>query len=189
TLIEAARTMLEDLLLPIPFWAEAVNTACYVQNRADEGFLVGYSISSKAFRIFNSKTKTVQETLHINFLENNPNVIGSGPTWLFDIDTLTKSINYQPVAAGNQPNPSAGIQDHFDAEKAREENVQQYVLFHLWPSGSKDPQNTNDDTTFKVKKPEFEGKKPESKVYVSPSSSAKTKKHDDKTKIEAKGKS
>nr|GEY72121.1 putative ribonuclease H-like domain-containing protein [Tanacetum cinerariifolium] len=33
TLIEAARTMLADLLLPIPFWAEAVNTTCYVQNR------------------------------------------------------------------------------------------------------------------------------------------------------------
>nr|GFC53306.1 putative ribonuclease H-like domain-containing protein [Tanacetum cinerariifolium] len=32
TLIEAARTLLADLLLPIPFWAEAVNTACYVQN-------------------------------------------------------------------------------------------------------------------------------------------------------------
>nr|GEZ95286.1 putative ribonuclease H-like domain-containing protein [Tanacetum cinerariifolium] len=32
TLIEAARTMLADSLLPIPFWAEAVNTACYVQN-------------------------------------------------------------------------------------------------------------------------------------------------------------
>ncbi|GJU07570.1 uncharacterized mitochondrial protein-like protein, partial [Tanacetum coccineum] len=33
TLIEAARTMLADSLLPIPFWAEAVNTACYVLNR------------------------------------------------------------------------------------------------------------------------------------------------------------
>nr|GEZ19638.1 retrovirus-related Pol polyprotein from transposon TNT 1-94 [Tanacetum cinerariifolium] len=33
TLIEAARTLLADLLLPISFWAEAVNTACYVQNR------------------------------------------------------------------------------------------------------------------------------------------------------------
>nr|GEV28178.1 retrovirus-related Pol polyprotein from transposon TNT 1-94 [Tanacetum cinerariifolium] len=32
-LIEAARTMLAESLLPIPFWAEAVNTACYVQNR------------------------------------------------------------------------------------------------------------------------------------------------------------
>nr|GEU71637.1 copia protein [Tanacetum cinerariifolium] len=68
-------------------------------------------------------------------------------------------------------------------------NVQQYVLFPLWSSGSKDPQNTDDDTTFEVKKPEFEGKKSESEVHVSPSSSAKTKKHDDKTKREAKGKS
>nr|GEV19893.1 ribonuclease H-like domain-containing protein [Tanacetum cinerariifolium] len=33
TLIEVARTMLADSLLPILFWAEAVNTACYVQNR------------------------------------------------------------------------------------------------------------------------------------------------------------
>ncbi|GJZ36304.1 putative ribonuclease H-like domain-containing protein [Tanacetum coccineum] len=33
TLIEAARTMLADLKLPTTFWAKAVNTACYVQNR------------------------------------------------------------------------------------------------------------------------------------------------------------
>nr|GEW07877.1 hypothetical protein [Tanacetum cinerariifolium] len=44
TLIEVAKTMLADSLLPIPFWAEAVNTACYIQNRkANEGFSVGYS--------------------------------------------------------------------------------------------------------------------------------------------------
>ncbi|GJW99492.1 putative ribonuclease H-like domain-containing protein, partial [Tanacetum coccineum] len=33
TLIKAARTMLADFKLPTTFWAEAVNTACYVQNR------------------------------------------------------------------------------------------------------------------------------------------------------------
>nr|GEV14781.1 hypothetical protein [Tanacetum cinerariifolium] len=48
--------------------------------------------------------------------------------------------------------------------------------------------NTDDDATFKVKEPEFEVEKLESEVHVSPSSSAKTKKHDDKTKREAKGK-
>nr|GEX74713.1 ribonuclease H-like domain-containing protein [Tanacetum cinerariifolium] len=150
--------------------------------KADEGFYIGYSISSKAFRVFNSRTRIVRETLHINFLENQPNIAGSGPTWLFDIDTLTKSMNYLPVTAGNQPNPSTGIQEHFDADKAREGNVQQYVLFPLWSSGSKVPQNTDDDNTFKVKVPE-------SVVYVSPSSSAKSKKHDDETKREDKGKS
>nr|GEW28963.1 hypothetical protein [Tanacetum cinerariifolium] len=174
TLIEAARTMLADLLLPIPFWAEE--------------FLVGYSASSKAFRVFSSRTRIVQETLNINFLENHPNVAGSGPTWLFDIDTLTKFMNYQPVTAGNQPNLSTGIQEHFDADKVGEGNVQQYVLFPLWSSSSKDPQNTNDDTTFEVKEPEFEVKELESEVHVSPSSSVKIKKHNDKTKREAKGK-
>nr|GEU42210.1 ribonuclease H-like domain-containing protein [Tanacetum cinerariifolium] len=120
---------------------------------------------------------------------NKPNVTRSGPTWLFDIDTLTKSMNYKTVIKGNQSNPSASVQEQFDTEKAGEENVQQYVLFPLWSSGSKDPRNTNGDATFEVKEPGFEVEKPESEVYVFPSSSAKTKKHDDKTKREAKGKS
>nr|GEW70848.1 reverse transcriptase domain-containing protein [Tanacetum cinerariifolium] len=55
--------------------------------------------------------------------------------------------------------------------------------------GDFDPQNTDGDATFKVKEPEFEVEKPESEIYVSLSSSAKSKKHDDKTKREAKGKS
>nr|GEV15360.1 hypothetical protein [Tanacetum cinerariifolium] len=106
-----------------------------------------------------------------------------GYSWsLFDIDTLTKTMNYQPVTAGNQSNPSAGVQEQFDAEKAGEENVQQYVLFPIWSSGSTNPQNTNGDVVF-------DEKEPESKVNVSPSSSTHSKKHDDKTKREAKGKS
>nr|GEV26560.1 hypothetical protein [Tanacetum cinerariifolium] len=209
--------MLVDSLLPIPLWAKAVNTACYVQNRVlvtkpqnktpydflhgrtpsigfmrpfgcpvtilntldslgkfngkvDEGFLVGYSMSIKAFRVFNSRTQIVQETLHINFLDNKPNVAGSCTTWLFDIDTFTKTMNYQPVTIGNQSNPSAGVQETFDAEKAREESVQQYVLFPIWSSGSTHPQNTDGDVAFKVKEPEFEGRKLKTEVHVSPSS-------------------
>nr|GEX61184.1 copia protein [Tanacetum cinerariifolium] len=49
--------------------------------------------------------------------------------------------------------------------------------------------NTDDDVAFGGKKPEFEREKPKSEVHVSLSSSAQTKKHDDKTKREAKGKS
>nr|GEZ13514.1 ribonuclease H-like domain-containing protein [Tanacetum cinerariifolium] len=210
TLIKAARTMLADLLLPIPFWAEAVNTACYVQNRVlvtkphnktpyellhgrtpsigfmrpfgyplgkfegkvDEGFLVGYSVNSKAFRVFNSRTRIIQETLHVNFLENKPNVTGSGPTWLFDIDSLTRTMNYQPVITGNQTNPSAGFQDKFDAEKAGEEVDQQYVLFLVWSSGSINPRNydRDGDVAFDEKEHDFDVKKPESEVILSPSS-------------------
>ncbi|GJY12536.1 putative ribonuclease H-like domain-containing protein [Tanacetum coccineum] len=47
--------------------------------KADVGFLVGYSIISKAFRVFNIRIRKVEENLHINFLENKPNVAGSGP--------------------------------------------------------------------------------------------------------------
>nr|GEY70233.1 ribonuclease H-like domain-containing protein [Tanacetum cinerariifolium] len=71
---------------------------------------------------------------------------------------------------------------HRASYKAGERNVQQYVLFPLWSTGSKDLQNTDADATFEVKEPESE-------VHVSPSCSAKIKKHDDKTKREAKGKS
>nr|GEU49392.1 putative ribonuclease H-like domain-containing protein [Tanacetum cinerariifolium] len=151
---------------------------------ADEGFLVGYSVSSKAFRVSNSKTRIVQKTLHINFLENQTNVAGRGPTWLFDIDTLTLSMNYQSVVAENQPNSSAGIQENLDAGKVRKEPVstQQYVLLPLWSTGSKDPQNTDVDAAFDVKENESE-------VHVSPSSSVKPKKHDEKATREAKGKS
>nr|GEU65367.1 hypothetical protein [Tanacetum cinerariifolium] len=49
--------------------------------KADEGFLVGYSINNKAFRVYNSKTKKVEENLHVNFLEYKPNVARSGPEW------------------------------------------------------------------------------------------------------------
>nr|GFA62687.1 hypothetical protein [Tanacetum cinerariifolium] len=73
--------------------------------------------------------------------------------------------------------------------KAGEENVQQYVLFPVWSSGSKNSQNTDGDAAFEEKDPEFKGRKPKSEVHVSLSNSAQSKMHDDKTKKEAKGKS
>nr|GEZ23288.1 hypothetical protein [Tanacetum cinerariifolium] len=72
--------------------------------KANEGFLVGYSINSKAVRVYNSRTKKVKQNLHVNFLANKPNVAGSYPEWLFDIDSLTNSMNYQPVSAKNRTN-------------------------------------------------------------------------------------
>nr|GEW87208.1 hypothetical protein [Tanacetum cinerariifolium] len=162
-LIEAARTMLENSLLPILFWVEAVNIACYVHNRV---------------LVTKPHNKTPYELLH-----------GSGPTWLFDTDSLTRTMNYQPVTAENQTNPSAGFQDKFDAKKAGEEIDQQYVLFPVWSSGSTNPQNNDGDAAFDGKEHDFDAKKPESEVNVSPSSSAQSRKQDDKTKKEAKGKS
>ncbi|GKF06266.1 retrovirus-related pol polyprotein from transposon TNT 1-94 [Tanacetum coccineum] len=147
--------MLADSLLPTTFWAEAVNTACYIFNRvrvtkpqnktpyellfghkpiisyirpfgchvtildtlsvlgkfdgkSDEGFLVGYSLNSKAYRVYNLVTKRVEVNLHVNFLEEKPNVKGVRYRWMFDIDYLTDSINYIPVSLENQAKPHAG---------------------------------------------------------------------------------
>nr|GEU51778.1 putative reverse transcriptase domain-containing protein [Tanacetum cinerariifolium] len=185
TLIKAAKTMLVDSLLPISFWAEAVNTACYVQNKVlvtkpqnktlyellhgrtpsidfmrpfgclvtilntldslgkfdrkvDEGFLVRYSVSSKAFRVFNSRTQIIQETLH-----------------------SLQEINLTLVQVSK---------NNLMQKKVRDESDQQYVLFHVWSSGSRNPHNTNGDASFDEKEPEFDEKKPESEVNVSPSS-------------------
>ncbi|GJX93913.1 putative ribonuclease H-like domain-containing protein [Tanacetum coccineum] len=165
-LIEAVRTMLADSKSPTTFWAEAVNTACYVQNRvlvvkphnktpyelfhgrtptlsfirpfgcpvtilntldhlgkfdgkADEGFFVGYSLNNKAFRVFNSKTRIVEENLHIRFTENTPNVVCS-----------TKASD--------------------NAGQARKETepVKNYILLPLWiadPPFSHDPKSSHDD--------------------------------------------
>ncbi|GJU42928.1 putative ribonuclease H-like domain-containing protein [Tanacetum coccineum] len=104
--------------------------------KADEGFFVRYSINSKTFRVFNTRTRKVEENQHINFLENKPNVAGSGPNCLFDIDLLTNSMNYEPVTAGNQTNKNAGIKDNVDAVP-----TQQYILLPLLydsPQSSKD---------------------------------------------------
>nr|GEV12555.1 hypothetical protein [Tanacetum cinerariifolium] len=157
--------------------------------KADEGFLVGYSVNRKAFRVFNSRTRIVQETLHINFLENKHNVEGIGHKWLFDIDTLTKSMNYQPVVAGNQPNDNAGIKENLNACKVGKKTVsaQQYVLLPLWSTGSQDPHNTADDVADAA----FDVKENENDVHVSTNRSDKTanKKDDEKAKRDDQGKS
>ncbi|GJS46196.1 ribonuclease H-like domain-containing protein [Tanacetum coccineum] len=115
--------------------------------KSDEGFLVGYSLQSKAFRVYNLETKRVEENLHITFLENKPNVAGKGPTWLFDLDYLTDSMNYQPVRSENQANKHAGPQeanhnagtkDNIDAgdSEKEDESAQDYFVLPIWSSYS-----------------------------------------------------
>ncbi|GKE61751.1 putative ribonuclease H-like domain-containing protein [Tanacetum coccineum] len=110
--------------------------------KADEGFFVGYSINSKAFRVFNNRTRIVEENLHVQFSENTPNIAGSGPNWLFDIDAPTKSMNYKPVVAGNQSNGNAGTKACDDAGKARMETSSPNTGFK--PSGDDEKKVTKE---------------------------------------------
>ncbi|GJX51441.1 ribonuclease H-like domain-containing protein [Tanacetum coccineum] len=125
-----------------------LNTIDYLgkfEGKSDEGFLVGYSLNSKAFRVYNLETKRVEENLHINFLENKPNVLGKGHNWLFDLDYLNDSMNYQPVRSKNQANKttgpkeanhSAGTQDNIDAgnSKMEADPAQDYFVLLIYSS-------------------------------------------------------
>nr|GEY16006.1 retrovirus-related Pol polyprotein from transposon TNT 1-94 [Tanacetum cinerariifolium] len=174
TLVKAAKTMLANSLLPIPCWAEAVNTVCYVQNM---------------ILVTKPQNKTPCELLHgrtpsISFMRP----FGCLVTILNTLDSLGKFDRKVDEGFLVGYSVSSKAFRVFN-KKAGKDNVQQYLFFPVWSSGSTNPHNTDGDATFKVKEPEFEGRKPESEVHVSPSSSAQSKKHDDKTKREAKGKS
>ncbi|GJR70820.1 retrovirus-related pol polyprotein from transposon TNT 1-94, partial [Tanacetum coccineum] len=80
TLVEAARTMLIFSKTLEFLWAEAIATACFTQNRslvhtrkmklkANIGIFIGYSESSRGFRIYNRRTKKIMETIHVKFDE------------------------------------------------------------------------------------------------------------------------
>ncbi|GKE75116.1 ribonuclease H-like domain-containing protein [Tanacetum coccineum] len=118
--------------------------------KANEGFFVGYFLNSKAFIVFNSRTRIVEENLHIRFSESTPNVIGSGLDWLFDIDALTRTMSYKPIVAGTQSNGFAGTNASDNAGQARKETkpVKDYILLPLWtadPPFSQNPKSSQDD--------------------------------------------
>ncbi|GKA41059.1 putative ribonuclease H-like domain-containing protein, partial [Tanacetum coccineum] len=155
TLIEAARTILADSKLPPHFGLKQgfkpalrfmKSFGCHVtilntldnlgkfDSKSDEGFFIGYSLSSKAFRVYNTRTKKVEENLHVGFLENKLMIAGNGPKWLFDINSLTQSMNYVPVAAGTSSNDSAGTQGEFNADTStqKEQVSQDCIVMPIW---------------------------------------------------------
>ncbi|GJW69658.1 ribonuclease H-like domain-containing protein [Tanacetum coccineum] len=149
TLIEAARTMLADSKLPTTFWAKAVNTACYVQNRV----LVIKPHNKTPYELFLGRKHTLSFMRPFGCPVTILNTIyhlGSGPNWLFDIDAPTNSINYKPVVVGNQSNGNAG--------KARMETVpgKDYILLPLWPADLLFSHNSKDspDVRFKSSREE-----------------------------------
>ncbi|GJW10401.1 ribonuclease H-like domain-containing protein [Tanacetum coccineum] len=112
------RTPALSFMRPFGCHVTILNTLDYLgkfDRKSHEGFFVEYSLNSKAFRVYNIRTRKVEESLHIRFLEDKPIIAGDGPKWLFDIDVLTKSMNYVPVVAGSS---------------------QDYILMPLWKNGS-----------------------------------------------------
>ncbi|GKF17749.1 ribonuclease H-like domain-containing protein, partial [Tanacetum coccineum] len=173
--------MLADSKLPTTFWAEAVNTACYVQNRV----LVTKPHNKTTYELFLGRKPalgfmkpfkclvTILNTIdHLGKFdgkgnegffvsENTPNITGSGPNWLFDIDALTKSMNYKPIVIGNQYNGNAGTKACNDAGKARLETVpgKDYILLPLWTADISFSQSTKNSPDDRFKPSGDDGKK------------------------------
>ncbi|KAL0314923.1 UNVERIFIED_CONTAM: Retrovirus-related Pol polyprotein from transposon TNT 1-94 [Sesamum angustifolium] len=78
TVMEMARSMLQEKHLPKAFWAEAVYTAVYLLNRerhkleekTEKGIFLGYSTQSKGYRIYNLKTKKLIISRDVEFDED-----------------------------------------------------------------------------------------------------------------------
>ncbi|KAH9763753.1 hypothetical protein KPL70_001275 [Citrus sinensis] len=161
---EMARTMLNENSLPKYFWAEAVNTACYVLNRvlirpnlnktpyelwkdrkpnigyfkvfgckcfvlntkdnlgkfdpkSDVGIFLGYSNSSKAYRVYNKRTLVVEESMHVTFDETNPS-----STEKVIVDDNAEEEQQEEASKDNQEDAPPGIQEEHHEEPNAEQN-------------------------------------------------------------------
>ncbi|GJW63594.1 putative ribonuclease H-like domain-containing protein [Tanacetum coccineum] len=118
--------------------------------KADEGYIVGYSASNRAYRVYNVPNKRVEETMNLRYLEEKPNVQGLGHEWYFDLDYLTDTLGYKRdkanQSAGTQEastNP-AGTQDA-DSDSECDEQV---IIVPSYPSHSiqeAEPKDTSGD--------------------------------------------
>ncbi|GJV74687.1 putative ribonuclease H-like domain-containing protein [Tanacetum coccineum] len=106
--------------------------------KADEGYIVGYSASNRAYRVYNVPNKRVEETMNLRYLEEKPNVQGLGYEWYFDLDYLTDTLGYKRV----QANQSAGTQEAStnpagtqDADSDSESD-EQVIIIPSYPSHS-----------------------------------------------------
>nr|GEW30824.1 hypothetical protein [Tanacetum cinerariifolium] len=150
TLIEAARTMLIDSKLPTTFWAEAVNTACYVLNRAlmtkphnktPYELIRGRSPLIDFMKPFGCPVTILNTKDNLGKFEGKVDkgyfvgylVIRNGPGWLFDIDSLTISMNYVPVVVGHQTNGIAGSKENLFAgqDEKKKELEQEYIMIPI----------------------------------------------------------
>ncbi|GJW69014.1 putative ribonuclease H-like domain-containing protein [Tanacetum coccineum] len=123
TLIEAARTMLVLVIKP--------------HNKTPYELFLGRKPALSFMRPFGCPVTILNTIDHL----------GSRPNWLFDIDALTKSINYKPVVTGNYSNDNAGTKACDDAGKARMETVpgKDYILLPMWPA---DPLFSQDSQSY-----------------------------------------
>nr|GEY24322.1 ribonuclease H-like domain-containing protein [Tanacetum cinerariifolium] len=133
------RTPVLSFMKPFGCHVTILNTLEHLgkfNGKSDDGYFVGYLLNSKAFRVYNLRIWKVKENLHIRFLEDKPSIAGNRPKWLFDIDVLTKSMNYVSIIAGTNYNDfvDGSLFDSFSKNATNDE-----------PQSSCDAENKDDN--------------------------------------------
>ncbi|GJW55322.1 ribonuclease H-like domain-containing protein [Tanacetum coccineum] len=162
TLIEEARTMLADSLLPNVFWAEAVNTACYVLNRV----LVTKTHNKTPYELIIRRPPSISfirpfgcPITILNTLDPLGKFDGKAKEGFLVRESTNKNVGPQ------EANGNTGLKQSVDAGQSEEKNVstQQYIVFPLWSSisssyKSSDKNDTADDSADEslVQKPASE---------------------------------
>nr|GFA38779.1 putative ribonuclease H-like domain-containing protein [Tanacetum cinerariifolium] len=175
SLIEAARTMLVDSKSPTTFWAEAVNTAWYVLNRAlvikphnktPYELICGRPPLIDFMKPFRCPITILNTKDYLGKFDEKADkgyfvgysVVRNGQDCLFDIDSLTISMNYVPVVTGFQTNGIAGTIDNIVAGQAKKkkEPEQEYILIPIYTTDPLISQD-NGEQDKQVTRSEFEG--------------------------------
>ncbi|GJW89363.1 hypothetical protein Tco_0164703 [Tanacetum coccineum] len=84
-----------------------IDSGCSRHMTGNMSYLTDYEEIDGGYVAFGGNPKNKdsgRKTVHIRFSKSTPNVMGSGPDWLFDIDALTRIMNYEPIVVGTQSN-------------------------------------------------------------------------------------
>nr|GEX92474.1 hypothetical protein [Tanacetum cinerariifolium] len=74
-----------------------------------------------------------EENLHVDFLENKPIEKGAGPNWLFDINSLTNSMNYVPVVVrGTNSTNFSGTKEAAGQDVKKDVSFLRYIVLPNW---------------------------------------------------------
>nr|GFB63169.1 ribonuclease H-like domain-containing protein [Tanacetum cinerariifolium] len=145
-------------LKPFGYHVTILNTSDSLgkfDKKLDKGYIVRYSISSIAYRVYNLVPRKIEETMNLNFLKNKPFVAGTGQAWMFDIDYLNDSLNYSRVSstnltAGSQgatPSNAGSREDNSDSDDEPDVRIIQSTPTPVVPNVD-EATTQNDDIKF-----------------------------------------
>ncbi|KAL8135102.1 hypothetical protein AgCh_009938 [Apium graveolens] len=115
TLVEAARTILQDAKLPTSFWEEAVNIACYTQNR----YLINKAHGKSPYSIMSKRNPTVK---HLHVLRSKCYILKENSKYVGKFDSK-KIMENTDVTLDDDKCPGLECLDDNEAEALAFENL------------------------------------------------------------------